>query len=281
MQDVVKEMKLQDLKAKNPTELYELRGRGRRRERQRHAQAGADVCHPQAAGRQGYRHHRHGRGRGAAGRLRLPALARRQLPAGARRHLHLALPDPALRAEVRRYGRRPDPRAQGGRALLRPAQGQHDQLRGPGEAAPQGALRQPDAALSDPVDEAGDGRPYDQGSFAARDRHRLAARQGAARPDRGAAAHRQDGAAAEHRPLDHRQSPRVLPDRAADRRAARGGDRHAALGEGRGDLLDLRRAGDAPRAGIGDGDRKGQAPGRAQARRGDPAGFHHAPRPRL
>ena len=77
------------------------------------------------------------------------------------------------------------------------------------------------------------------------------------------------------------QSPRVLPDRAADRRAARGGHRHAALGEGRGDLLDLRRAGDAARAGVGDGDREGQAPGRAQARRGDPARFDHAPRPRL
>ena len=35
----------------------------------------------------------------------------------------------------------------------------------------------------------------------------------------------------------------VLPDRAADRRAAGGSHRHAALGEGRGDLLDLRRAG--------------------------------------
>ena len=80
---------------------------------------------------------------------------------------------------------------------------------------------------------------------------------------------------------DHRQPSRVLPDRAADRRAARGGDRHAALGEGRGDLLDLRRAGLAPRAGRRDGDREGQAPGRAQARRGDPARFDHAPRPRL
>ena len=38
---------------------------------------------------------------------------------------------------------------------------------------------------------------------------------------------------------------------------------------------------DPPRAGLGDGDREGQAPGRAQARRGDPARFHHPPRPRL
>ena len=58
-----------------------------------------------------------------------------------------------------------------------------------------------------------------------------------------AAAHRQDGAAAEHRPVDHRQPSGMLPHRAAHRRAAGGGHRHAALGEGRGRLLDLRRAG--------------------------------------
>ena len=77
----------------------------------------------------------------------------------------------------------------------------------------------------------------------ARHRHRLADRQGPARADRRAAAHRQDRAAAEHRALGHRQPPRMLSHRAADRRAARGSDRHAALGEGRGRLLDLRRAG--------------------------------------
>ena len=69
------------------------------------------------------------------------------------------------------------------------------------------------------------------------------------------------------------QPPRVLPDRAAGRRAAGRSHRHAAHGEGRGDLLDLRRAGHPPRAGRRDGDREGQAPGRAQARRGDPAGL--------
>ena len=66
--------------------------------------------------------------------------------------------------------------------------------------------------------------------------------QGPARADRRAAAHRQDRAAAEHRPGDHRQPSRGVPDRAADRRAARGSHRHAALGQGRGHLLDLRRA---------------------------------------
>ncbi len=60
-----------------------------------------------------------------------------------------------------------------------------------------------------------------------------------------------------------RQSPRVLFDRASDRRAAGRGDRHAALREGRGRQLDLRRAGVAACAGGGDGDREGEAPGRA------------------
>ena len=133
----------------------------------------------------------------------------------------------------------------------------------------------------DAVAEARDRGSDRQGSLRARHRHRVADRQGPARAHRGAAAHRQDGAAAEHRPLDHRQSSRVLPDRAADRRAARGSHRHAALGEGRGHLLDLRRAAVAPRAGLGDGDREGQAPRRAQARRRDPARLDHAPRPRL
>ena len=113
--------------------------------------------------------------------------------------------------------------------------------------------------------------PHQEGPFAAGHRHRLADRQGPARADRVAAAHRQDGAAAEHRPCDHRQSSRMLPDRAADRRAAGGSHGHAALGQGRGGLLDLRRAGGAPRPGRGDGDREGEAPGRARPRRRHPA----------
>jgi transcription termination factor Rho len=74
--------------------------------------------------------------------------------------------------------------------------------------------------------------PTAQGFFLARHRYCLADRQGPARFDRGAAAHRQNGAAAEHRPVDHHQSSRMLPDRAADRRAARGSHRHAAFGAG-------------------------------------------------
>ena len=108
-----------------------------------------------------------------------------------------------------------------------------------------------------------------------------AARQRPAGADRRAAQDRQDDDAAEDRAFDQREPPRSLPDRAADRRAARGGHRHAALGQGRGHQLDLRRAGNAPRAGRGNGDREGEAPGRAQARRGDPAGFDHPPRARL
>ena len=108
----------------------------------------------------------------------------------------------------RRHGRRPDPEPEGRRALFRPAQGQHHQFRGPGEAAPQDPFRQSDAALSRRV--AGDGnRGSDaQGQYRPGDRHRLADRQGPARPDRGAAAHRQDGAPAEHRP---RRSPPTTP----------------------------------------------------------------------
>ena len=57
---------------------------------------------------------------------------------------------------------------------------------------------------------------------------------------------------------------RGLPDRAAHRRAARGSDRDDAHRARRGRLLDVRRAGEPPRAGRRDGDREGQAPGRAQ-----------------
>ena len=49
----------------------------------------------------------------------------------------------------------------------------------------------------------------------------------------------------------------------------------------RGGELDLRRARDAPRADRRDGDREGQAPGRARSRRRDPAGFDHPSGARL
>ena len=56
--------------------------------------------------------------------------------------------DPPLRPAHRRHRRRPDPRAQGRRALFRPAEGHHDQFRGPREDQAQGPFRQSDAALS-------------------------------------------------------------------------------------------------------------------------------------
>ena len=181
-------------------------------------------------------------------------------------------------AQIRRFGLRTGDTvegqirsAQGRRALFRAAQGQHHQFRRPGEGAPQDQLRQPDAALSRRAAEDGARGSDQEGPLAARHRHRRADRQGPARADRVAAAHRQDRAAAEHRARHRRQPSRVLPDRAADRRAAGGSHRHAALGEGRGGLLDLRRAGVAPRRGRRDGDREGQAPGRARPRRRDPA----------
>src|SRR5688572_28942316 len=73
-----------------PYGAVELCRGGWRRERQHHAQAGIDVCDAEAARVERYRNHRYGRGRGAAGWLWLPALARCQLPAGTRRHLRVA-----------------------------------------------------------------------------------------------------------------------------------------------------------------------------------------------
>ena len=96
-----------------------------------------------------------------------------------------------------------------------------------------------------------------------------------------AAARRQDGAPPEHRELDRLESSGRAPHRSAHRRATRRGHRHAADGEGRGHLLDVRRAADAPRSGGGDGHREGQAPRRAQAGRRHPARLDHAPRARL
>ena len=97
-----------------------------------------------------------------------------------------------------------------------------------------------------------------------RDGSAHAHRQRPARPDRFAAPHRQDDAAAEHRQLGHHQSSRSHADRSADRRAPRRSHRHAALRARRSHQLHLRRARHAPRAGGRNGDRKGQAPGRAQ-----------------
>ena len=204
----MREMKLQDLKAKTPAELARLRRGARGRERQHHAQAGADV---RASSSSSPRKEIDIIGEGVVevlsdgfGFLRSPEA--NYLP-GPGRHLRLALADPPLRPAHRRHHRRPDPLAQGRRALLRAAQGQHDQFRGPREGPPQGQLRQPDAALSRRAAEDGARGSDQEGPLAARHRHRRADRQGPARADRVAAAHRQDRAAAEHRA---RRSPPII-----------------------------------------------------------------------
>ena len=103
----VREIKLQDLKAKTPTELLafaeELEVENASTMRKQELMF---AILKQLAGARG-RDHRRGRRRDAAGRLRLPALRRVQLPARARRHLRLALADPALRPAHRRHGRGP------------------------------------------------------------------------------------------------------------------------------------------------------------------------------
>ncbi len=167
------------------------------------AEAGADLLHPPGADGAERLHLRRRRARDPARRLRFPARARLQLPAGSRRHLRLAEPDPPLQPAHRRRRLRTDPPAEGGRALLRAAQGRGDQLRGAGEGARQDPLRQPDAAL--PA-RAAASRARSRGVHHAHDRSAHADRQGPARPDRGGAAHRQDDDAAEHRPRHHRQS---------------------------------------------------------------------------
>ncbi len=213
----MQEMKLTEFKNKKPTGPDRLRRIARGRERQRHAQARADVRHPQEAGGTGCRDHRRWCGRSVAGRLRLPPLRQRQLPSRSGRHLHLALPDPPLLAEDRRYGRRSDPQSERRRTLFRAAQGQHDQFRRSGKDPAQDPLRQSDAALSDVASPHGDGRTDRQGYLAARHRPRCAAGQRAARTDRRAATYRQDRAAAEHRAFDHGEPSGMLSDRAPDR----------------------------------------------------------------
>jgi hypothetical protein len=173
---------------------------------------------------------------------------------------------------------------EGRRALFRPAQGQHDQFRRPRDKTRHKVHFDnltplyPDRAAAHGIaaDPGGAGRRTREGLDAEEPRSSrrsstswrrpdCAAGQGPARPDRRAAAHRQDGAAAEYRASISHNHPECLSDRSADRRTAGRSHRHAAHGEGRGDLLDLRRAGEPPCAGRRNGDRKGQAPGRAQA----------------
>ena len=139
--------------------------------------------------------------------------------------------------QVRRFGLRTGDTVEG--QIRSPTDGERyfallkvnaDQFRGAGPAAPPHQFRQSDAALSRREDQARARRSDQEGSDDPGDRPDHAARQGPARAHRVAAAHRQDGDAAEHRPRDRGQPPRGLPDRAADRRAARGSHRHGPLG---------------------------------------------------
>ena len=204
----MREMKLQDLKSKSPTELLAFA--------EEHAVENASTMRKQeqmfAILKQLAAKEIDIIGEGVVevlpdgfGFLRAPEA--NYLP-GPRRHLRLALADPPLRPAHRRHRRGRDPLAERRRALLRAAQGQHDQFRGPREGAPQGQLRQPDAALSGAAAQDGARRSDQEGSLGARHRHRGADRQGPARPDRVAAAHRQDRAAAEHRARHHGEPSR-------------------------------------------------------------------------
>ena len=132
----------------NAGRTRDVRGRAWGRKRQHHAQAGADVRHPQEPRDRRDRHHRRRRRRGSLRRLRLPPLARCELPARPRRHLRLALADPPLRPAHRRHHRRPHPQPQGRRTLFCAAEGQHAQFRRPGKGQAQGQFRQPHAAVS-------------------------------------------------------------------------------------------------------------------------------------
>ena len=141
-----------------------------------------------------------------ARRLRLPARARLQLPAGPRRHLRLALADPPLQPAHRRHGRAArSGRPRSASATSRCSRSRRINCEAPEVAARQDPLRQPDAAL--PEREA-QPRARAQELLDAHHRPALPDRQGPALPDRLAAARRQDGAAAEHRQRHHRQPSR-------------------------------------------------------------------------
>ena len=124
--------------------------------RRHHEEAGAGLPDPARAGGEGRPHLLRGRARDPARRLRLPARPRVLLPAGAGRHLRLAVADPQVRPAHRRHHQRPDPPAQGGRALLRPHQGGRGQLRAAGPVEGEDLLRQPDPALPAGPHPAGD-----------------------------------------------------------------------------------------------------------------------------
>ena len=154
----------------------------------RHQEAGPGVPDSQGAGEAQRADVRRGDAGGAARRVRLPPQPRLPLPFLPGRHLRLAQPDSPLRAEDGGHGLRPDPPAQGKRALLRPAAGRGDQLPGPQPADQQGLLRRPHAAAPRRADPHGD--------------HARRSRDARGRPDR---AHRLRAAGADRQPAAGRQ----------------------------------------------------------------------------
>ena len=96
-------LELQQLKGRTMSELLRLAQELQHPGHQRPAQAGADLQDPRGADREERPDLRRGRAGDPARGLRLPALARLQLPAGPGRHLRLALADQALRPAHRRH----------------------------------------------------------------------------------------------------------------------------------------------------------------------------------
>ena len=160
----MQEMKLQDLKTKSPTELLSFaeeveveNASAMRKQELMFAILKQLAAHDvEIIGDR--------RGRGAAGRLRLPALARRELSRRPRRHLRLARRRSAASAcapATRSKARSASPK-EGERyfALLKV---NTINFEDPEKHAPQDPFRQSDAALSRRVAEDGDRRPDHQG----------------------------------------------------------------------------------------------------------------------
>jgi transcription termination factor Rho len=171
---------------------------------------------------------------------------------------------PPLQPAHRRHDRRRDPHAEGWRALLRAGQGRQGQLRGAGKRQVQDPVREPDAALPRRADGT---RARHQGRgehHRPRHRHHRADRQGqrgllVSSPKSGKTVMLQHIAHA----ITANHPDVMLIVLLIDERPEEG-DGNAALGARRSRVVDVRRAGHAPRAGRGNGDREGEAPGRAQ-----------------
>ena len=119
-----------ELQRMSMAELIERGPQGEPHRYRRHQEAGPDLPDPQGAGEAQRADVRRGDAGDPARRLRLPPQPRLPLPLLPRRHLRFAQPDSPLRPADRRHRLRPDPPAQGERALLRPAARRGDQLPG-------------------------------------------------------------------------------------------------------------------------------------------------------